>query len=85
MQSCYALLMVLYKLRAAQATDRLSTCYHLLHHPSPGTEVQDFERLEEEIRHSLQCLRSSLQCSPFEAVNGMGDEIDSAFRAAFLC
>ncbi|KAL4744550.1 hypothetical protein BDW72DRAFT_188261 [Aspergillus terricola var. indicus] len=84
MQSCYALLMVLYKLRAASATDRLAVCYHLLHHPSPGTEIQDSERLEEEIRHGVQSLRSSLRSSLFEAINGMGNEIDSAQKAAFL-
>lgn len=85
MQSCYALLMVLYKVRASRASDRLSTCYHLLNHPIPGTEVQASERLVEEIRHAVESLRMSLfQNAAFEGVDGMRSEIEGALRAAFF-
>lgn len=85
MQSCYALLMVLYKVRASKVSDRLSTCYHLLNHPIPGTEVQDSERLVEEIRHAVESLRTFLlQNAAFEGVDGMRSEIEGALHAAFF-
>lgn len=85
MQSCYALLMVLYKVRASKASDRLSSCYHLLNNPMPGTEVQDSERLLEEIRHAVESLRTSfLQNAAFEGVDGMRSEIEGALHAAFF-
>lgn len=85
MQSCYALLMILYKVRASSASDRLSTCYYLLNQPTPGTEVQDSERLVEEIRHAVESLRVTLfQSSTFEGVDGMRADIEGALHAAFF-
>lgn len=84
MQSCYTLLMLLHKVRAFLATDRLSSCYHLLDKPEPKTEVSDAERLTEELRHGVKSLGMSLKSDiVFEGVGGMGREIESAYLAAF--
>lgn len=84
MQSCYTLLMLLHRLRASLATDRLANCYHLLYEPSPESEIADAERLTEELRHGVQTLGRSLKSDViFEGVGGMGREIEGAYLAAF--
>ena len=84
MQSCYALLMLLHRLRASLATDRLANCYHLLNKPSPESEIADAERLREELRHGVEILGGSLKSDViFEGVGGMGREIEGAYLAAF--
>ncbi|KAJ5199982.1 Tetratricopeptide-like helical [Penicillium cf. griseofulvum] len=84
MQSCYALLMLLHRLRASLATDRLASCYHLLHDPTPVSEIADAERLREELRHGVEILGRSLKSDViFEGVGGMGREIEGAYLAAF--
>lgn len=84
MQSCYALLMLLHKVRACLATDRLATCYHLLNKPEPATEASDAERLTEELRHGVELLGVSMKSDIiFEGVGGMGREIEHAYLAAF--
>jgi hypothetical protein len=84
MQSCYTLLMLLHKMRACLATDRLATCYHLLNKPEPATEASDAERLTEELRHGVEFLGVSMKSDIiFEGVGGMGREIEHAYMAAF--
>ncbi|KAJ5828916.1 uncharacterized protein N7525_007169 [Penicillium rubens] len=84
MQSCYGLLMLLHRLRACLATDRLSNCYHLLNNPTPASEIADAERLSEELRHGVEILDRSLKSDViFEGVGGMGREIEGAYLAAF--
>lgn len=84
MQSCYTLLMLLHKVRACLATDRLATCYHLLNKPDPATEASDAERLTEELRHGVEFLGASMKADIiFEGVGGMGREIEHAYLAAF--
>lgn len=84
MQGCYALLMLLHRLRACMATDRLATCYHLLNRPSPASEISDVERLTEELRHGVEILVQSMKSAViFEGVGGMGREIEGAYFAAF--
>ncbi|CEJ58569.1 hypothetical protein PMG11_07223 [Penicillium brasilianum] len=84
MQSCYSLLMILHKIRACLATDRLASCYHLLNKPETATEISDAERLIEELRHGVEFLGMSLKSDiMFEGVGGMGREIEHAYLAAF--
>lgn len=84
MQSSYTLLMLLHKVRACLATDRLANCYHLLDKPEPTTEISDAERLTEELRHAVKSLGVSLKSDIiFEGVGNMGREIESAYLAAF--
>lgn len=76
--------MLLHRLRASLATDRLANCYHLLYEPSPESEIADAERLTEELRHGVQTLGRSLKSDViFEGVGGMGREIEGAYLAAF--
>lgn len=84
MQSSYALLMLLHRLRAATSTGHLVDCYHLLNKPSPESEIADAERLTEELRHGVEILGSSLRSDViFEGVGGMGREIEGAYLAVF--
>jgi hypothetical protein len=84
MQSCYALLMLLHKVRACLMTDCLPTCYHLLNKPDPVTEASDAERLTEELRSGVESLGMSMKADViFEGVGGMGREIEHAYLAAF--
>jgi hypothetical protein len=84
MQSCYGLLMLLHRLRACLATDRLANCYHLLNNPTPASEIADAERLSEELRHGVEIIGRSLKSDViFEGVGGMGREIEGAYMAAF--
>lgn len=84
MQSSYTLLMLLHKLRACLATDRLANCYHLLDKPEPTSEISDAERLAEELRHAVKSLGVSLKSDIiFEGVGDMGREIESAYLAAY--
>ncbi|CAG8124819.1 unnamed protein product [Penicillium salamii] len=84
MQSSYALLMLLHRVRASLATDRLANCYHLLNGPSPESEIADAERLTEELRHGVETLAKSLKSDViFEGVGDMGREIEGAYQAAF--
>lgn len=84
MQSCYALLMLLHRLRASIATDRLADCYHLFNSPTPASEIADAERLREELRHGVEILGRSLKSDViFEGVGGMGREVEGAYLAAF--
>ncbi|KAJ5932308.1 hypothetical protein N7516_006797 [Penicillium verrucosum] len=83
-QSCYALLMLLHRLRASMATDRLADCYHLLNNPTPASEIADAERLTEELRHGVEIIGRDLKSDViFEGVGGMGREIEGAYLAAF--
>jgi hypothetical protein len=62
----------------------LASCYHLLDRPESATEVSDAERLIEELRHAVESLGIPLkQDKIFEGVAGVGQEIESAYLAAF--
>lgn len=76
--------MLLHRVRACLADDRLEQCHHLLNKPEPATEIADAERLIEELRHGVECLGVSLKSDAiFEGVGGMGYEAESAYLAAF--
>lgn len=83
-QTCYALLMLLHRLRASIATGRFEDCYHLFNNPTPASEIADAERLREELRHGVEILGRSLKSDViFEGVGGMGQEVEGAYLAAF--
>lgn len=76
--------MLLHRLRASMATDRLADCYHLLNNPTPASEIADAERLTEELRHGVEIIGRDLKSDViFEGVGGMGREIEGAYLAAF--
>ncbi|KAE8419381.1 hypothetical protein BDV36DRAFT_136558 [Aspergillus pseudocaelatus] len=77
MQSFYALTMLLRRVRTSLSSGDLQACYHLLSQPEPGSEVQDAERLVEELRHGLESLSASMRADvAFEGVVGMAREIE---------
>ncbi|KAE8371577.1 hypothetical protein BDV26DRAFT_298658 [Aspergillus bertholletiae] len=77
MQSFYALTMLLRRVRAALSSGDLRACYHLLSQPEPGSEVQDAERLVEELRHALESLSVSMRADvAFGGVVGMVRDIE---------
>ncbi|KAL2013850.1 hypothetical protein VTN00DRAFT_1375 [Thermoascus crustaceus] len=80
--SCYAMLMILYKVRASSASGRLSDCSYLFSQPESGTEVQDSERLVEELQHGVGTALATFKdyYVAFEAISGMDDKIEGAFK-----
>lgn len=84
MQSSYVLFMSHYRLRAALLSDQVSNHYYLLHHPEPGSEIQDAERLLRELRRGIESILGSMKLTvTFEGVAGMGHEIHAAYQSAF--
>ncbi|RJE26746.1 ZnII2Cys6 transcription factor [Aspergillus sclerotialis] len=61
MQACYSLYMLANRIQAALNSNRVSICYPLLSHPDPVTEVQDAERLLEEIWYASHCIILSMK------------------------
>ncbi|KAF7592979.1 hypothetical protein BBP40_012215 [Aspergillus hancockii] len=84
MQSFYALIMLLRKARASLCSGDITACYHLLSQPDPTSEVQDAERLVEELRHALESLIASMKADiVFEGVAGMALEIEGVYSTTF--
>lgn len=79
------MLMILYKVRASSASGQLSDCSYLFSQPESGTEVQDSERLTGELRYGVEAVLATFKdyYVAFEAVSGMGDEIEGALQVAF--
>ncbi|KAE8415035.1 hypothetical protein BDV36DRAFT_285681 [Aspergillus pseudocaelatus] len=61
MQASYSMFMLVHRIRAAIASNRLSVCYPLMASPEPATEIQDARRLIEELRHAIECLKHSME------------------------
>ncbi|KAF9888907.1 hypothetical protein FE257_008277 [Aspergillus nanangensis] len=61
LQSFYVLVMLLRRVRASAYLGDISSCYYLLANPQPESEVQDAERLLEELRNALISLKTSIQ------------------------
>ncbi|KAF4170016.1 hypothetical protein CNMCM6936_005161 [Aspergillus lentulus] len=84
MQASYVLYMLVHRVRAALSSKRLSVCYPLLNHPEPVTEVQDANRLIEELRngaHSMiVCMKRDLI---FEGIGSMIRDLDAAYFSLF--
>ncbi|KAH8426745.1 fungal specific transcription factor domain-containing protein [Aspergillus melleus] len=82
MQASYVLLITHYRLQVSlRSKDQGSTYSHLLHHPEPGFEVQDTERLLRELRQGIDSvLRVVRLATMFEGIRGMGEEIQAAYH-----
>lgn len=73
-----------YQLRAALLSDQVSNHYYLLHHPEPGSEIQDAERLLRELRRGIESILGSMKlAATFEGVAGIGHEIHAAYQSVF--
>ncbi|KAB8238130.1 Zn(II)2Cys6 transcription factor [Aspergillus alliaceus] len=84
MQASYSLFMLIHRIRAAIASDRLSVCYPLIANPEPVTEVQDARRLLEELRHAIECLKYSLEMDvAFEGIAAMCRGLNAVYLSIF--
>ncbi|GAB1216522.1 hypothetical protein ATERTT37_005738 [Aspergillus terreus] len=84
MQACYVLLMLVRLVRACVALGDLGACLGLLDSPESGTEVQEAERVMEEMRNGIAAVRASLAGDGvFGGVLGMAREVDATYLAYF--
>lgn len=84
MQACYVLLMLVRLVRACVALGDLGGCLGLLDSPESGTEVQEAERVMEEMRNGIAAVRASLAGDGvFGGVLGMAREVDATYLAYF--
>lgn len=84
MQSCYVLIMLVRLVRSCLYLGDISPCHFLLSDPEPGSEVQDAERLVEEMRNGIASLHASLTAdSIFGGVSRMAREVEATYRAYF--
>lgn len=85
LQSFYGLAMVLWRVRAASYAGNLSSVYYLLDRPSVRTEVQDADRLMEELQSGMEALRASIRADfVFEGVGMMAKECDAVYEATMM-
>lgn len=84
LQSFYALNMLLGRIRAAMYSGALSSCYHLLDRPVPATEVNDAERLIEELQQGIHWLTLSIRADNiFGGVASVARELEGMYSTAF--
>ncbi|KAF4170539.1 hypothetical protein CNMCM8927_004531 [Aspergillus lentulus] len=82
LQSVYAISMLLSKIRTALCSGDLSSCYYLLDRPTPGTDVQDEERLIEELQQWLNALSASIWADAvFEGMAAVAREMEGTLCA----
>ncbi|KAE8381213.1 hypothetical protein BDV26DRAFT_101677 [Aspergillus bertholletiae] len=84
MQASYSMFMLVHRIRAAIASNRLSVCYPLMASPEPATEMQDARRLIEELRHGIECLKNSMERDMvFEGVAAMCRGLTAVYLSIF--
>ena len=72
------------RIQAALSSNRISICYPLLSHPDPVTEVQDAERLLEEIRSASHCIILSMKTDMvFNSVGSAVRDLDAIHHILF--
>ncbi|KAJ5107393.1 Zn(II)2Cys6 transcription factor [Penicillium angulare] len=82
LQSFYTLHMVLWRVRTALSSGNLSSYLYLLDQPSATTQVQDAERLMEELESGMEVLGRSIQADGvFEGVRSMAKEVERTYEA----
>ncbi|KAE8162273.1 hypothetical protein BDV40DRAFT_288698 [Aspergillus tamarii] len=84
MQASYSMFMLVHRIRAAIASNRLSVCYPLMASPEPTTEIQDARRLIEELRHAIECLKHSMERDMvFEGIAAMCRGLTAVYLSIF--
>ncbi|RAL08268.1 putative Zn(II)2Cys6 transcription factor, partial [Aspergillus homomorphus CBS 101889] len=82
LQSFYTLAMLLQRVRTALSLGNLGSYAYLLSQPSATTEMQDMERLVEELQCGMDALARSLQADAvFEGVALMAKAAEKAYEA----
>ncbi|KAL4820361.1 hypothetical protein BDW67DRAFT_94567 [Aspergillus spinulosporus] len=85
LQSFYTLAMVLKRVHRALCSGTISSYAYLFGHPSVITEVQDAERLIEELQFGMDALGRSIKADVvFEGVEVMAKEVERVFAATMM-
>lgn len=85
MQSLCTLVMVLWNVRTAMCSGNLGSYSYLLYRPTASTEVQDTERLVEELQSTVEALGRSLQADAmFEGVGLMAKEAEGLYESTMM-
>ncbi|KAL3430412.1 hypothetical protein BDV09DRAFT_202227 [Aspergillus tetrazonus] len=85
MQSFYTLAMVLKCVNTALCSGTISSYAYLFEQPSVTTEVQDAERLVEELQFGMDALGRSIKADiVFEGVEVMAREVERVFEATLM-
>ncbi|EAA59457.1 hypothetical protein AN3986.2 [Aspergillus nidulans FGSC A4] len=85
MQSFYTLAMVLKCVNTALCSGTISSYAYLFEQPSVTTEVQDAERLVEELQIGMDALRRSIKADVlFGGVEVMAREVERVFEATLM-
>ncbi|OQD66974.1 hypothetical protein PENPOL_c004G01318 [Penicillium polonicum] len=83
MQSCYVLIMLLQKVRASLDAGNFASYYHLPDQ-EPGSEMEDAERLIEELRHGVKSVCEFMSSNAiFEGFRDMAREVESIYEVSF--
>ncbi|KAL4765789.1 uncharacterized protein BDW70DRAFT_167588 [Aspergillus foveolatus] len=85
MQGFYTLAMVLKRVHSALCSGTISSYAYLFEQPSVTTEVQDAERLVEELQFGMDALGRSIKADVvFEGVEVMAREVERTFDATLM-
>jgi hypothetical protein len=73
------------RVRAVMCSGNINSHSYLIDRPSSTTEVQDTERLMEELQSGMESLRTSIQTDvPFEGVRTMAMEIQRVYEVTVM-
>ncbi|KAH1272476.1 hypothetical protein KXX16_001326 [Aspergillus fumigatus] len=85
LQSFYILAMVLWRIRTAMCSGNISSCAYLLDRPCAATEVQDAERLVEELRYGMEALERSIAADVvFEGIRMIHKEAERVYETVLM-
>ena len=85
MQSFCVLAVVLWQVRTAMLSGNFSSYSYLLDRPSVTTDIQDTERLMEELQLGMETLGKSLHADAvFEGIGGMVREVEGLYESTMM-
>lgn len=84
-QSFCILAMVLWRVQTAMSSGNLTSFSYLLDRPSGSTQVQDAERLIEELQTGMEALGRSIQAdSVFEGLAKIAKEVEMTYKSTLV-
>lgn len=85
LQSFCIMSMVLWKVRTAMCSGNLASYAYLLDRPSCSTQVQDVERLIEELQYGMEALARPIQADTvFGGLVGMAKEVEKTYKSMVM-
>ncbi|KAJ5388996.1 uncharacterized protein N7496_000064 [Penicillium cataractarum] len=85
LQSFCIMAMILWKVRTAVCSGNLASYVYLLDRPSCSTQVQDAERLIEELQSGMEALARSIQADTvFGGLSGMAKEVERTYKSTMM-